>query len=122
MVGTDFDSEREYDDESFSAQKVCADEKQKTILGYFEPEQFIPVHSPESTLTVVVLEGGGMVRDGDKEHGVVEGSVVVVPAGEKRGIRAGENGLEAALVTSPPPTEEDHEKVHEGLERGVFEP
>jgi len=122
MPKTSFDDEREYDEEKFSARKIHADDVQKTVLGYFEPGQFIPVHAPGSTLTVVVREGGGVVRDGEDEHEVEPGSVVVVPAGVDRGIRAGDDGLEAALVTSPPPTEADHEKVREGIKRGVFEP
>jgi len=122
MPKTSFDEKREYDGERFNARKFHADDVQKTVLGYFEPGQFIPVHAPESTLTVVVHEGGGVVRDGEDEHEVKAGSVVVVPAGVERGVRAGNDGLEAALVVSPPPTEADHEKVREGLRKGVFEP
>jgi len=119
---TSFDDEREYDEEKFNPRRLHADDVQKTALGYFEPGQFIPVHAPDSTLTVIAHEGGGVVRDGDDEHEVEAGNVVVVPAGNKRGVRAGDEGLEAALVVSPPPTEADHEKVHEGLRKGVFEP
>lgn len=122
MTETSFDDERRYNDERFSAQTFYADDVQKTVLGYFEAGQFIPVHAPDSTLTVVVQQGGGVVRDGDDEHGIEVGDVVVVPAGVERGVRAGGEGLEALLVTSPPPTEEEHEKVHEGLSKGVFEP
>jgi quercetin dioxygenase-like cupin family protein len=122
MPETSFDDERGYDDEMFSACTFHADDAQKTVLSYFEPGQFIPVHAPDSTLTVVVQQGGGVVRDGDDEHDVKVGDVVVVPAGVERGVRADNEGLEALLVTSPPPTEDDHEKVHEGLSKGVFEP
>jgi quercetin dioxygenase-like cupin family protein len=122
MPETSFDKEREYDKEKFNPRAFHADDVQKTVLGYFEPGQFIPVHAPESTLTVVVHEGGGIVRDGDDEHEVEAGSVVVVPAGVERGVRAGNEGIEAALVVSPPPTEADHEKVREGIQKGVFEP
>jgi quercetin dioxygenase-like cupin family protein len=119
---TSFDAEREYDDTKFNARTFHSDDVQKTVLGYFEPEQFIPVHAPDSTLTVVVHDGGGVVRDGDEEHDVEVGDVVVVPAGVKRGIRADDGGLEAVLVTSPPPTDADHQKVHEGIRKGDFEP
>jgi quercetin dioxygenase-like cupin family protein len=122
MPETSFDDEREYGKKKFNACTFHADDAQKTVLGYFEPDQFIPVHAPDSTLTVVVQNGDGIVRDGDDEHEVEVGDVVVVPAGVERGVRGGKEGLEALLVTSPPPTEEEHEKVHEGLSKGVFEP
>lgn len=122
MTKTGFNKERKYNEDKFRAQEVHSDDVQKTVLGYFESGQFIPVHAPESTLTVVVHDGGGVVRDGDDEHDVEKGSVVVVPAGVDRGIHAGDNGLEVALVVSPPPTEADHEKVREGIRRDVFEP
>lgn len=122
MPKTDFDTEREYDEKKFSAREFHVDDVQKTIIGYFGPGQFIPVHAPDSTLTVVVRQGGGVVRDGEDEHEVEEGSVVVVPAGVDRGVRAGDEGLEAALVVSPPPTEADHEKVREGIRKNVFDP
>lgn len=122
MPKTDFESEREYDEKKFNARAFHVDDLQKTVLGYFEPGQFIPVHAPDSTLTVVVRKGGGIVRDGEDEHEVEEGSVIVVPAGVDRGVRAGDEGLEAALVVSPPPTGTDHEKVREGIRKNVFEP
>jgi len=122
MPATDFDTEREYDERRFNARTFYSDDVQKTVLGYFEPGQFIPVHAPDSTLTVVVHDGDGTVRDGDTEHDVSVGDVVVVPAGVDRGVRAGDDGLEAALVTSPPPTDADHDKVREGLRKDEFEP
>ena len=122
MPETSFDDERVYDDERFSARTFYADETQKTVLGYFEPGQFIPVHAPDSTLTVAVQQGEGIVRDGEDEHEVEVGDVVSVPAGVERGVRADDDGLEALLVTSPPPTEDDHRKVREGLREGMFEP
>ncbi|MCX2819712.1 MAG: quercetin dioxygenase-like cupin family protein [Methanobacteriota archaeon] len=122
MPETSFGDERLYDDERFSARVFYSDGAQKTVLGYFEPRQFIPVHAPDSTLTVVVQDGDGTVRDGEDEHEVGVGDVVSVPAGVERGVRAGDEGLEALLVTSPPPTDDDHDKVREGLRKGVFEP
>ncbi|WP_435101383.1 cupin domain-containing protein [Halarchaeum sp. P4] len=123
MPATSFDAERAFDDESFATQSVHRSEHAKVVLGYFEPGQFIPVHAPGSDLTVTVHSGTGVVRDGDEEHAVEPGSVVVVPAGVERGIRADEDvRLEASLVTAPPPTDAEHEPVREGLRRGVFDP
>jgi hypothetical protein len=45
MVTTDFDAERECDDEQFFAQSIFRSDRMKVVLGYFEPGQFVPVHS-----------------------------------------------------------------------------
>jgi quercetin dioxygenase-like cupin family protein len=88
MPKTSIDDEREYSDEKFSAQGTFRSEHSKVVCGYFEPEQFIPVHAPDSDVTVVVQRGTGIVRDGDEEHDVEPGDVVSVPAGVERGVRA----------------------------------
>ncbi|GAB3666282.1 cupin domain-containing protein [Halopiger thermotolerans] len=123
MSKTDFDSEREYDDEKFSARTVFETDRMKVVCGYFEPGQFIPVHAPGSDVAIHVRSGTGVVRDGDDEHAVEPGDVVTVPADVDRGVRASEDErLEALLVTSPPPTDAEHAPVREGLKRGVFDP
>jgi len=50
----DSDAEREYGEGTFTAGEVARTERSKTICGYFEPDQFIPVHAPDSDITVVV--------------------------------------------------------------------
>jgi quercetin dioxygenase-like cupin family protein len=123
MVATSLDDEREYDDDTFSAQTIHQSERQKVVLGYFEPGQFIPVHAPDSDVTVTVVSGTGVVRDGDDEHRVEPGDVVAVPAGTDRGVRADDDSrLEATLVTAPPPTDAEHNPVRKGLKRGEFDP
>ena len=123
MPATDIDSDRDYTDEQFSAQGVFRTERSKAVCAYFEPGQFIPVHAPDSDVTVVVQSGTGLVRDGDTDHEVEPGSVVSVPAGQDRGVRATEGErLEAVLVTAPPPTDAEHEPVRRGLRNGEFEP
>lgn len=122
MPMTTVTKERAYSDEAFTASSVFKSDHSKVVCGYFEPGQFIPVHAPESDLTVTVQSGSGVVRDGAQSHEVQAGSVVVVPAGQKRGIRAEGERLEAVLVTAPPPTDAEHEPVHRGLERDEFEP
>ncbi len=123
MPATDFDAERAYDEEQFSAQPVFRNERIKVVLGYFEPGQFIPVHAPGSDVTICVRSGTGVVREGETEHAVEPDDVVVVEADVDRGIRASEGErLEALLVTSPPPTDAEHDPVREGLRRGVFDP
>lgn len=122
MPATSLDREREYDDERFSAQGVFRTEHSKTVCGYFAPGQFIPVHSPDSDVTIVVQSGSGIVRDGNEEHEISPGSVVSIPAGQDRGVRAGDERLEAVLVTAPPPTDAEHEPVRRGLKSGEFDP
>jgi len=123
MVRTDFDSERAYDDGQFSARTVFENSRLKVVLGYFEPEQFIPVHAPDSDVTVAVQSGTAVVRDAEDEHEVGPGDVVVVEAGTDRGVRArGDERLEALLVTAPPPTDAEHDPVRRGLREGTFDP
>ncbi|MFB6195953.1 MAG: cupin domain-containing protein [Haloplanus sp.] len=123
MPAIDFDAERTYDDDQFSAQGVFRSDRMKVVCGYFEPGQFIPVHAPDSDVVVSVRSGTGLVREGDADHRVEPGDVVVVSAGTDRGIRADDDArLEALLVTAPPPTDAEHDPVRRGLRRGEFDP
>jgi len=122
MPKTTVDAEREYDDETFTAKELFRTEQSKAVCGYFEPGQFIPVHAPDSDVTIVVQSGTGVVRDGAETHEVSPGSVVAVPAGTDRGVRAENERLEAVLVTAPPPTDAEHEPVRRGLKQDRFEP
>lgn len=123
MTATSIDAERSYDDARFSAVEVVRTDRQKTVCGYFEPGQFIPVHAPDSDVVITVLSGSGIVRESDTDHRVESGSVVAVEAGTDRGIKADEDGrLEAMLVTAPPPTNAEHEPVRRGLKHDAFEP
>jgi quercetin dioxygenase-like cupin family protein len=122
MVATNFDAEREYDDDRFSAQGVFSSDRMKVVLGYFEPGQFIPVHAPGSDVAITVQRGRGVVRDGETDREVGPGDIVVVPAGDYRGVKAGEERLEATLVTAPPPTDAEHDPVREGIRTGEFHP
>ena len=123
MTATDFDTEREYSKERFSAVEVFRTDRMKVVCGYFEPGQFIPVHAPSSDVAIHVQTGTGIVRDGSEEHHVEPGDVVVVEADTDRGVRADDDSeLEALLVTAPPPTDAEHEPVRAGLQHGQFDP
>lgn len=123
MAKTNFTLARRYDDERFHAETLHEDAHQKTVLAYFEPGQFVPVHAPDSTVTVYVRDGGGTVVAGDDEHDVYIHDVVTVPAGERRGIRAGDDGrMEALLVVAPPPGDAAHEPVRRGIAEDEFRP
>jgi quercetin dioxygenase-like cupin family protein len=121
MPVTDFDGEREYDDDRFAAHEIFRSERLKAVCGYFEPGQFIPVHAPGSAIVIHVRSGTGVVRDGPTEHAVGPGDVVTVPADVERGVMADDERLEALLVTAPPPTDAEHDPVREGLRRGEFD-
>jgi quercetin dioxygenase-like cupin family protein len=123
MTATNFDAERTFNGERFSAVEVARTERTKVVCGYFEPGQFIPVHAPSSDVVVHVRAGTGVVRDGDQEHAVETGDVVVVESDVDRGVKADpDSKLEALLVTAPPPTDEEHDPVREGLEKKEFDP
>lgn len=123
MPITSVDAEREYDAGQVSTVEFIETDQIKTVCGYFEPGQFIPVHAPASDVVIVVQSGTGIVREGDTDHAVEPGSVIVVTADTDRGIRADpESRLEAVLVASPPPTEAERQSVHDRLQDDVFEP
>lgn len=122
MVSTDFDVERTYSDEQFTAQTISESEQMKVVLGYFGPGQFIPVHAPDSDITIAIQSGTGVIRDGSDEHTVESGDVIVVKAGIDRGVKAGETQLEALLVMAPPPSDAEHEPVRAGIRRDEFDP
>lgn len=123
MVRADFESERAYEDDRFTAQTVFQSEQMKVVLGYFAPDQFIPVHAPDSDVTIAVQSGTALVREGNEEHTVEPGDVVVIDAGADRGVRAiGGDQMEALLVTAPPPTDEEHDPVRKGIRENTFDP
>lgn len=123
MAVTSFDEERSFDDEQFTTRTIFQNERLKVVLGFFEPGQFIPVHAPESDVTILVHSGHGTVRDASTTRSIDPGDAVVVEAGDDRGVRAADdNRLEAMLVTAPPPSDDEHAPVREGLARGVFDP
>jgi quercetin dioxygenase-like cupin family protein len=123
MPVVDFEAERTYEAERFSAQEVFRTDRSKVVCGYFEPGQFIPVHAPESDVVISVRAGTATVREGETDHRVGPGDVVVVEARTARGVRADDDEpLEALLVTAPPPTDAEHEPVRQGIRHDEFEP
>lgn len=123
MVRTDFASERAYDEHRFTAQTVFQSERMKVVLGYFGPDQFIPVHAPDSDVAITVQSGTALVREGDEGHTLEPGDVAVISAGTDRGVRAiGGERMEALLVTAPPPTDEEHAPVRAGIRENTFDP
>ena len=106
-----------FSSDRFNAVPVGATSRVRVFLVCLEPGQFIPVHRPAVDIAIIVLEGDGRVLAGDREEEVRPGAVVMVPAGEARGLLATAR-LVALTVVTPPPTDQDHAEVAVGLRRG----
>lgn len=122
MPATTVDDERTDDDESFTARVVSSTERAKTVCGYFEPGLVHPRPRARERRDRRRQVGP---RDRPRRRPDPRGrpsSVVAVPAGEDRGVEAGDERLEAVLVTAPPPTDAEHESVRHGLREDEFEP
>lgn len=115
----DFHDAARFQPERFAPVSVGETERMRVVLTCFEPGQFIPVHSPAVDMALVVLEGEGTVVAGEEEARVGPGALIVVPAGQSRGVHAATR-LVAVHVVSPPPREQDHAQVQSGLQRGTW--
>lgn len=119
IVFTSFQKERVQDDSAFSPITVYTSSDYRVILAYFKAGQFIPVHTPKIDLVLLVHSGTGEVVAGDQRLEVKPGDVVIVPKGEKRGVKAFSD-MEILHLVSPPPTDGDHEEVARKLLQGAF--
>lgn len=119
VVFTNFEKERVWDDDAFSPVPIYTSKDYKVILAYFKAGQFIPVHTPKIDLVLFVHSGNGEVVAGNEKHEVKSGDLVIVPKGERRGVRA-ISDMEVLHLVSPPPTDGDHEEVAAKLLSGTF--
>jgi quercetin dioxygenase-like cupin family protein len=119
IVLTSYQQAATFTGQRFNPVVLTENERVKVILACFEPGQFIPVHQPGVDLTLTILEGKALVVAGEQEARLGPGSLVFVPAGETRGIKA-ESRLVILHVVTPPPTFEDHTAVMTGLKRGSW--
>lgn len=119
FIFTSFEKERTWDDSSFAPVPVYTSKDYKVILAYFKAGQFIPVHTPKIDLVLLVHSGNGEVVTGDQKRELKPGDLVIIPRGEKRGVRA-ISDMEVLHLVSPPPTDEDHEEVAKKLMSGTF--
>jgi quercetin dioxygenase-like cupin family protein len=106
--------------ERFNPVLLASGSNMKAVLTCLEPGQFIPVHSPGVDMVLIVLEGEGQIVAGDVRETARPGTVIFVPAGEARGVKA-ETTLVALHVVSPPPTEKDHVEVMAKLKQGTWQ-
>lgn len=105
--------------ERFNPIVLAENDRVKVILACFEPGQFIPVHRPGVDLTLVVLQGEGVIVADAREERIHQGAMAFVPAGEVRGIKA-ESRMVILHVVSPPPTEADHVEVMKKFKQGTW--
>jgi uncharacterized protein (DUF2249 family) len=119
FIFTSFDKERNYDPGSFSPVPVYASKDYKVIMAYFRAGQFIPIHTPGIDLVLLIHIGRGEVVAAESRFQVKPGDIVIVPRGEKRGVKA-ETDMEVLHIVSPPPSDSDHEEVASKLTTATF--
>ncbi len=119
VVFTSFEKEKIADDASFSPVPVYTSKDYKVILAYFKAGQFIPVHTPGIDLVLLVHTGNGEVVASDQRFNVKPGDLVVIPKGQKRGVRA-ITDMEILHLVSPAPGDGDHEEVARKISSGTF--
>jgi quercetin dioxygenase-like cupin family protein len=92
----------------FGRRTLAETDRFRVVIAALEDGQQIPLHAPPLDLVMTIVEGTGQVMAGASVHSVRAGDVVVVPAGETRGLRATGGRLLAVNVVSPPPGPGDH--------------
>jgi len=108
------------DDAKFVPKAVYESQGMKVVLAYFKEGQFIPVHSPEVELVLCILEGKAEVAAGEERVAAAKNDIIIIPKGEKRGVKA-LSELTVLHVVQPPPSDMDHKEVHARLAQGRFE-
>jgi quercetin dioxygenase-like cupin family protein len=108
------------DDAKFVPKAVYQSQGMKVVLAYFKEGQFIPVHAPEIELVLCILEGKAEVVAGEESVVAGKNDIIVIPKGEKRGVKA-LSELTVLHVVAPPPSDMDHKEVHERLAQGRFD-
>ncbi len=91
----------------------------KAVLTCLEPGQFIPVHRAAVDMMLLALEGEGWLVAGEREEAAQPGTIVFVPAGEVRTLKA-RTRLVALHVASPAPADADHAEVAARLKEGEW--
>lgn len=98
----------EFSADGFGRRILAENDRFRAVVAALEDGQEIPLHAPPLDLVMTIVEGTGQVMAGNRVLSVRAGDVVVVPAGETRGLRATGGRLIAVNVVSPPPGPGDH--------------
>jgi len=108
------------DDAKFVPKPVYQSQGMKVVLAYFKEGQFIPVHAPQVELVLCIIEGQAEVVAGEETVVAGKNDIIIIPKGEKRGVKA-LSELTVLHVVQPPPSDVDHQEVHERLAQGKFD-
>ncbi len=108
------------DDAKFVPKAVYQSKGMKVVLAYFKEGQFIPVHSPEVELVLCIIDGKAEVVAGEERVAAGKNDIIIIPKGEKRGVKA-LSELTVLHVVQPPPSDIDHKEVHARLAQGKFD-
>ena len=111
---------KSFDEKKFNPKVLYQTDNIKVIAAYFEPGQFIPVHSPGVDVVLCVFEGEAEIIAGEEKFIAKKNDLIVVPKGKRRGVKA-LTELTLLHVVQPPPSEKDHIEVHQKLAAGKFE-
>ncbi len=103
----------EFSAQGFGRRTLVETDRYRAVVVGLEDGQQIPIHAPQLDLVMTIVEGVGQVMAGDQARWVRAGDVAVVPAGERRGLRAIGGRLVALNVVSPPPGDGDHTEAHD---------
>lgn len=110
----------EFTQPRFNGKTLLQTPRSKTMVVSLEPGQAIPVHHPASDLTMYIVEGKATLVADDKDlENAGPGAVMMVEAGQARGIRADQRTI-ALVVVSPPPTQEDHKELAVHFQKGTW--
>ena len=93
----------QYSTKEFGRRVLAETDRFRVVIAALEDGQEIPLHAPPLDMVMTIVEGIGQVMAGDQVHAVRAGDVVIVPAGQTRGLRAIGGRLVAVNVVSPPP-------------------
>lgn len=108
------------DDAKFVPKPVYQSQGMKVVLAYFKEGQFIPVHAPQVELVLCIIEGQAEVVAGEETVVAGKNDIIIIPKGEKRGVKA-LSELTVLHVVQPLPSDVDHQEVHERLAQGKFD-
>jgi len=98
----------EFSADGFGHRTLAETDRLRVVIAALQDGQEIPLHAPPLDLVITIVEGTGQVMAGESVHSIRAGDVVIVPAGETRGLRATGRRLLAVNVVSPPPGPGDH--------------
>lgn len=93
----------EFSAQEFGRKVLAETDRFRVVIAALEDGQEIPLHAPPLDMVMTIVEGTGKVMAGEEVHAVRAGDVVIVPAGQTRGLRAAGGRLVAVNVVSPPP-------------------